>query len=89
MQIKMKALMAGPNVLRQPGKVYDVPDAEAKELIAGDYAEKYVAPKRESAPADKGPETADANAPENAADAQASRKPGRGGKRAPGDRDSA
>ncbi len=38
MFIEMKTLQAGPTGTREPGKVYDVPDKEAKELIAGGYA---------------------------------------------------
>lgn len=40
MKIKMKTLQAGPNGVRQPGKVYDVPAAEADALISGGFAEK-------------------------------------------------
>lgn len=39
MKIKMFALQAGPDGVREIGKVYDVPEKEAKELIAGGYAE--------------------------------------------------
>jgi hypothetical protein len=38
MKITMLTLQAGPNVMRQSGQSYDVPDKEAKELIAGGYA---------------------------------------------------
>jgi hypothetical protein len=38
MKITMLSLMAGPTVLRKAGKTYDVPDKEAKELIAAGYA---------------------------------------------------
>ena len=39
MNIRMLALQAGPTGVRELGKVYDVPDQEAKALIAGGYAE--------------------------------------------------
>lgn len=38
MKIKMLTLQAGPDVVRQAGKVYDVPTKEAESLIAGGYA---------------------------------------------------
>lgn len=47
MLINMKTLSAGPEGNRLPGKNYEVPDKEAKELIAGGYA---VEAKREAAP---------------------------------------
>lgn len=36
----MKTLMAGPDGIRKPDTVYDLPTSEAEELIAGGYAEK-------------------------------------------------
>lgn len=39
--IKMKALMAGPDGTRLPESVHDVPDQEAKDLIAGGYAVEF------------------------------------------------
>ena len=38
MKVKMLTLDAGPQGVRQPGKVYEVPTAEGKTLIAGGYA---------------------------------------------------
>ena len=38
MQIRMLTLQAGPNGVRQAGQLYEVPDAEAQDLIAGGYA---------------------------------------------------
>ncbi len=38
MKIKMLTLEAGPEGVREPGKIYQVPDAEAKRLIAGGFA---------------------------------------------------
>ena len=35
----MLTLQAGPKGVREPGKEYDVPDKEAKDLIAGGYAQ--------------------------------------------------
>ena len=40
MRIKMKTLMAGPDGIRKPDTVYDLPTAEAEALIAGGFAEK-------------------------------------------------
>lgn len=38
MKIKMKTLQAGPDVVREVGQIYDIPQAEAKQLIDGGYA---------------------------------------------------
>lgn len=43
MKIKMLTLMAGPDGVRQPGKVYDLPPAEAAALIEAGAAEKVEA----------------------------------------------
>jgi hypothetical protein len=40
MKIKMRTLQAGPDIVREPGHIYEVPTAEAKALIAGGYAEE-------------------------------------------------
>jgi hypothetical protein len=45
MWIEMKTLMAGPNGVREAGKTYEVPDKEARVLIAGGYAEEVAAPR--------------------------------------------
>jgi len=39
MKIKMKTLAAGPDGVWPPGSIRDVPEAEAKALIKGRYAE--------------------------------------------------
>lgn len=39
MRIRLKAVMAGPKGSFQPGEVLDLPDPEARALIAGEYAE--------------------------------------------------
>lgn len=39
MRIKMLALSASPDGVRQIGDVVDVTDAEGKELVAGGFAE--------------------------------------------------
>ena len=39
MKVKMLTLQAGPNGVREPGKVYDIPAIEAKSLIGGGYAQ--------------------------------------------------
>lgn len=40
MRVKMKTLMAGPDGIRKPDTIHDLPTAEAEALIAGGYAEK-------------------------------------------------
>lgn len=53
MNVKMLTLDAGPDGVRQPGKIYDVPANEAKALIAGGYAidaTNLKDPKRRGAP---------------------------------------
>lgn len=40
MKIKMITLDAGPDGVRRPGEVHDVPTLEAEALIAGGYAVK-------------------------------------------------
>lgn len=47
MRIKMKSTMAGPDGNASPGQVIDVPDTEARALLAGGYAEA-VDPPQES-----------------------------------------
>lgn len=39
MKVKMNVLSAGPNGIRQVGRVYEVSEAEGKELLAGKFAE--------------------------------------------------
>jgi hypothetical protein len=55
MKIKMLTLQAGPDVVRQAGKVYDVPTKEAESLIVGGYAVQVDAekPKPVAAPTPK------------------------------------
>lgn len=53
MKVQMLTLDAGPDGVRQPGKIYDVPATEAKTLITGGYAvdaTNLKDPKRRSAP---------------------------------------
>jgi hypothetical protein len=38
-RIRMKSLAAGPNGVRHVGRVYEVSQQEADDLIAGGYAE--------------------------------------------------
>lgn len=57
MKIKMLTLMAGPGGVRQPGKVYDLPPAEAAALIEARVAEKVTA-EAASKPAVAAPRTA-------------------------------
>lgn len=51
----MLTLMAGPGGVRQPGKVYDLPPAEAAALIQAGYAKKVEA---NAAPQPVAPRTA-------------------------------
>ncbi len=60
MRIQMLTLYAGPAGVRDIGKVYDVPTAEAKDLIAGGFA--LAASKAEPEP--ETPEPGDAEASE-------------------------
>lgn len=39
MEIKMKTLSAGPSGVRNPGSIHNIDAKEAKDLIAGGYAE--------------------------------------------------
>lgn len=41
MRIKMLTIQAGPNGTREAGQVVDVPDEEARQLIAGGYAVEF------------------------------------------------
>lgn len=52
MKVKMLTLDAGPEGVRQPGKIYDVAEKEAKELIKGGFAvdATNLKPTRRSAP---------------------------------------
>lgn len=38
MKVTMRTLSAGPTGTLRPGQTYDLPDEEAKQLIAGNYA---------------------------------------------------
>ena len=44
MRVKMKTIYAGPSGSAPPGKVIDLPDAEANALVAGGYATPVEAP---------------------------------------------
>ena len=52
MKVKMLTLDAGPDGVRQAGKIYEVPEKEAKELVKGGYAidATHLAPARRAAP---------------------------------------
>lgn len=41
MRVKFLSLDAGPDGVRQANSVHDVPEAEARDLIAGGYAEPF------------------------------------------------
>ena len=49
MQVRMLKTMVGPNVNRPEGKIVNVPDAEAKNLIKGGIAEAFVIKPKEKA----------------------------------------
>ncbi len=51
MKIKILTLMAGPDGIRKPGQVFDLPQDEADALIAGGYAEKMDATAKAAASA--------------------------------------
>lgn len=58
MRVKMKTLMAGPDGVRKPDTVHDLPSAEAEALIAGGYAEKVEKVAKPEADALSAPRTA-------------------------------
>jgi hypothetical protein len=62
MKIRLKTLMAGPGGVVRPGEVVDLPGDQARELIAGGFAELAEKPKPEPPPI----KTATAEAPERA-----------------------
>ena len=49
MKVKMKSSMAGANVMRNVGEVYNIPAEEAKRLINAGFAEPAGAKKKENA----------------------------------------
>lgn len=57
MKILMKSLSAGPEGVRSPGKIYEVPDNEAKGLLEGGYAVAAPEPAAQAPkPEEKAPE---------------------------------
>lgn len=44
MKVKMNVSSAGPRGSRDAGQVYELDDTEASQLIAGGYAQEYIAP---------------------------------------------
>lgn len=76
MQIRMKSIAAGPEWSAQPGQSIDLPEAEARQLVEGGYAEDLDAAPVETAD-DPGPddaETAEAPGSAGAETATAKRK---------------
>lgn len=49
MLVKMRTLSAGPSATLHPGQIYDRPEAEAKALVAGGYAEDMTPPVKAAA----------------------------------------
>lgn len=45
MKIKYKTRAAGPDGIRIPGDIADLPEAQAKRLVAGGYAQTVDPPK--------------------------------------------
>jgi len=70
MNIRMLALQAGPNGVREIGKEYDVPEKEAKELINGGYAEPVKAKDVEAVVEPTAEKKADKNKGKKDADAK-------------------
>lgn len=67
MRVRLKSVYAGPAGCFQPGSEHDFPEQEAKQLVAGGYAESLEQPK-ESARKKSEPETAEGETgPENTA----------------------
>lgn len=58
MKIKMRTLDAGPDGVRRPGEVHDLPTAEAEQLIAGGYAVKVERVEKVQEPVKGKPRTA-------------------------------
>lgn len=54
MWVKLKTLMAGPEGVRQPGAVVEIPDEQAQQLIDSHQAEKVAAPAPTPNPSPKG-----------------------------------
>lgn len=44
MRVKMRSLCAGPSGVLRSGEVHDLPEAQAREFIAGGFAEPVDAP---------------------------------------------
>lgn len=58
MKIRMRTTSAGPTGVLRAGHVYSLGDVEAKQLLAGGYADPVKASDAETADAAPGPETA-------------------------------
>lgn len=61
MRVRMKTLSAGPAGVLAVGEVYDLPEAQARELVAGNYAEpvdRPAVPAKETAAVKGAKETA-------------------------------
>lgn len=52
MKVKMLTLDAGPDGIREPGKIYEMPEKEGRELIKRGYAvdAAHLKPARRAAP---------------------------------------
>lgn len=66
MEIRMKTLMAGPAVVRQPGETCVVTAEEGEMLVSGGYAEMLGKPAQKTAKAHAEPEPAVPVSPETA-----------------------
>ena len=74
MKVRMRTTSAGPTGTLRAGQIYNLPDAEAKELLAGGYADPVKASEAETADARPGPETA-ARTPAGASRGRTGNKP--------------
>lgn len=58
MRVKFKSIVAGPEWSAQPGQIVDVTPKEARDFVAGGYAELVDPPADERAVLDHATETA-------------------------------
>lgn len=58
MKVRMRTTSAGPTGTLRAGQIYNLPDAEAKQLLEGGYADPVKGSEAETADARPGPETA-------------------------------
>jgi hypothetical protein len=85
MLIKMRTMSAGPDGVRHPGELYNLSAMEARDLIAGGYAEDATPPVKAPSAGEEAPEERQLGAPVETATVappeKATRR--RGGKKKP------